>query len=746
MTDLLSLLVLCGGAFGLILVVKATERRRISSNLSAYRLSFPRDLKSEDVARAFTGLSGLLLPWWKRWIAVPHVALEVHATSRGIEHYVIVPESFSAIIKGVLQSALPAVRFVPVDLPELNVRSAAEYRLTSHDRPLAIDPTGMSAGLLANLQPLNKNETIVVQWLVTPHPPVAPAKLPKNQPSGLSFARPIDGDDVSALRTKQSEAMVLGVGRIGVRAATGSAETAILRRVESAWHGSRAPGVHLTRRMVNASRVARSISGRMAPPSAWPATLNASELVGLSGWPIGIVGLPGLFLGGCRILPASPDVSRTGTLLADSNYSGDARPLAVGVEARLRHLSLLGPTGTGKSNLLAQIILSDIEAGHGCLVIDPKADLIETILERLPEHRRHDVIVFDPTDLMPVGLNPLQSATGAGREVVVENLVGLFRSLYANSWGPRLEWVLRSALQTLSHVEGTTLCEVPLILTNPSYRRKIVGKLDNLALEEFWGFYEAMSDAERQTAIGPVINKLSSFTGRPMVRSIIGQSNPRLQIAEVMAEGKILLCSLPTGLLGDDASALLGALIVAELWHATTARAGMAKEDRRPFFAHLDEFQHFIHLPTPMSAVLAEARGLGLGMTLAHQHLDQLTPEAKSAVLSNARSRVIFQLPAADARVMARELGSMLTPEDLQGLAAYEVVTQLFAKGQTQAPATGRTREIGEPSANADAIRLTSRLAYGADRDEVEQTIRARQGAVITEGSVGRKKRGGGPS
>ncbi|MCX6513231.1 MAG: hypothetical protein NT160_09340, partial [Actinobacteria bacterium] len=140
---------------------------------------------------------------------------------------------------------------------------------------------------------------------------------------------------------------------------------------------------------------------------------------------------------------------------------------------------------------------------------------------------------------------------------------------------------------------------------NPSYRRKIVGKLDNLALEEFWGFYEAMSDAERQTAIGPVINKLSSFTGRPMVRSIIGQSNPRLQIAEVMAEGKILLCSLPTGLLGDDASALLGALIVAELWHATTARAGMAKEDRRPFFAHLDEFQHFIHLPTPMSAVLA---------------------------------------------------------------------------------------------------------------------------------------------
>ena len=119
MIDLLPLLVLCCGAFGLILVVKATERRRIGSNLAAYRLSFPRDLKSEDVARAFTGLSGLLLPWWKRWIAVPHVALEVHATSRGIEHYVIVPESFSAIIEGVLQSALPAVRFESVDLPKL---------------------------------------------------------------------------------------------------------------------------------------------------------------------------------------------------------------------------------------------------------------------------------------------------------------------------------------------------------------------------------------------------------------------------------------------------------------------------------------------------------------------------------------------------------------------------------------------------------------------------------------------------
>jgi hypothetical protein len=161
--------------------------------------------------------------------------------------------------------------------------------------------------------------------------------------------------------------------------------------------------------------------------------------------------------------------------------------------------------------------------------------------------------------------------------------------------------------------------------------------------------------------------------------------------------------------------------------------------------AYLDEWQHFVHLPTPMASVLAEARGLGLGMTLAHQHMDQLTTEAKHAVLANARSRVIFQLAAGDARLMAKELGTLITPDDLQGLGAYEVVAQLFAQGTTQAPATGRTRSLDAPSSDAQAIRAESRSLYGVPRDEVERAIRELQSSP-TAGPIGRRSRSGGTS
>ena len=214
---------------------------------------------------------------------------------------------------------------------------------------------------------------------------------------------------------------------------------------------------------------------------------------------------------------------------------------------------------------------------------------------------------------------------------------------------------------------------MPLILTDPGYRRRLVGRLDDpIGLESFWGWYEALSDAERATVVGPVLNKVRAFTMRPRVRSIIGQSQPTLSLRDVLANNKVLLVSLATGLLGEEAAALLGALVVAELWHATMARASQHSDSRKPAMAFLDEWQHFVHLPIPMSSVLAEARGLGLGLTLAHQHISQLPEETRGAVLADTRSRVVFQLPAADARLMAWEMGGVLKPEDLMGLGQYE--------------------------------------------------------------------------
>jgi energy-coupling factor transporter ATP-binding protein EcfA2 len=700
-------------------------------------------MESESVARVLAGFTGLLLPWWRRWLASPYVVAEVHADTRGIRHYLLIPESWSRVAVNILQASVPAVRFEPVELSPIDVRTATEYRLSSQQRPLLIDTAGLSAKMLATLQPLERGQHIVIQWLVTPHAPVAPA-FANDDRAGLGrlTAGPMDREAVGALRKKQALPLLLATGRIGVRAGTRWTELRHLRQVEAAWHETRAPGVHLQRRMLPQRWVARSLIERRAPLSVWPAVLNSEELVGLIGWPIELSAMPGLVLGGSRQVPASPLVPTVGTVLADSTYPGDQRPLALDVNGRMRHLHVLGPTGTGKSTLLVQMAIADLEAGRGLVLLDPKGDLVQAVLERVPERRRRDVIILDPADTArPVGLNPLRSATGASAEVVVENLVGLFKSLYRHSWGPRLDDILRAALLTLAGSEGTTLCEVPLILTDPHYRQRLVGPLDDpVGLESFWGWYEALSDAERQTVVGPVLNKVRAFTMRPTVRAIIGQSAPTLDLGDVLASGKVLLCSLASGLLGEEAASLLGALIVAELWHATTARSGLDPAKRRPVMAYLDEFQHFVHLPTPMPSMLAEARGLGLGLTLAHQHLDQIFDEARHAVLANARSRVVFQLPAADARIIERELGTILTAEDLQGLGSFEVVCQLFAAGTTQAPATGRTRPLPPVTSGAGAIRDASRKRYGVDRAEIERAIRDRQSGGSV-GGVGRRER-----
>jgi len=725
----------------------AGEQKRLRSQLVAYRLNFPRGLEADSAMNALAGFSGLLLPWWKRWYTAPFICLEVHASVERIIHYLVVPSSWATTTENTLQASVPAVRFESVDLPAIDVRIAAEYRLSTHQRSLMRDAAGMSARLLASMQPLRTDESIVVQWLITPHAPVSPPRVTRSSELGsLLPGNAVGNEALAELKKKQALPLLLGCGRIGVQSSSLVAASRYLRQAEAAWHPSRAPGVHLQRRMVLEHWVANRMAHRWAPLSAWPGTFNVEELAGLIGWPIELSAMPGVTLGGCRQMPASPLVPRVGTVIADSTFPGDERPLALDVQSRLRHLHVLGPTGTGKSTLICNLVVSDLHAGRGVVLLDPKGDLVAEILARIPDRRQADVVVFDPADTeRPVGLNPLRAANGSSAEVVVENLVGLFKSLYRTSWGPRLDDILRASLLTLAGVPGSTLCEVPLILTDQNYRRRIVGQLDDpVGLEPFWGWYEGLSDAERVTVIGSVLNKVRSFTLRPTVRSIIGQSTPELHLFDVLKRGKVLLCSLASGLLGEEAASLMGALVVAELWHATTARAGVPPAERRPVMAYLDEWQHFVHLPTPMPSMLAEARGLGLSLTLAHQHLDQLSEEARHAVLANARSRVIFQLPSTDARAMSREVAPMLSSDDLSGLGEYEVVCQLFASGTTQAPATGRTRPLPPALADAARVRSSSRDRYGVDRDEVERSIRERQQGSRS-GQVGRRSRPGGP-
>lgn len=752
MTGALLALAILGGALAAsVVLLRWLDVRRLNSTMHAYRLRFPRDLDPARIVRFVAGLSGLMPPWWQRPIRTSAITFETRATDLEIDHYLILPEALEPVVISHMRAALPGVRLSSLkDDRAARPTLAAELGLSTSSRPLRVDqPQAVAASILASLHPLRPGETAMLQWVL------APAAVPRRPrqasetsgvPSWLSFVLRSGGlPDARAVRdaeAKQAEPTFIAVGRIGVVAGHIARQRLLLRRMTGAFHLANAPGVHLRVRWLLSRRVARRIERRSVPLLRWPAVLNAAEVAQVIGFPMRDVLVSGLTLGAARQLPPPADIPRAGSVLAHSTYPGAERPLAIAPKDRLRHLHLLGPTGAGKSTLLLNLITQDMAAGYGLVVVDPKGDLIQDCLDRVPPSRTNDVILLDPTDDdRPVGLNPLAGANGRS-DLVVEQVVGIFHKLYAEFWGPRTDDILRAALLTLTSQPGMTLCEVPLLLTDEGFRRRLVGRIDDpIALEPFWGWFEGLSTGERTSAIGPVLNKLRAFLLRRRIRNVIGQAEPALDFDRLLATNQILFVSLAKGLLGEEAASLVGALVLARLWQATLGRAGLPAENRTPVFCHVDEFQDYLSLPTSIGDMLVQARSFGLGMTLAHQHLGQLPAALREGVIANARSKVVFQTTTKDARALAPEFAP-LTSDDLQGLGPYEVALKVALAGRVSSAATGVTVPPPEPTGLGEAVRAASRERFGRDRAGVEAAIRRRQtGHGSSTRDVGRQRR-----
>jgi hypothetical protein len=642
----------------------------------------------------------------------------------------------------IFQGAMPGVAAIPDDgyiAPKPSL--AGELVTTSPSRQLKIDTAaGTSTALLAALLPLEPGEALVIQLLVTP----LGSRTPKPPTTWWLGTEPAPRlQDSKAARDKYSRPLFSVVLRVGVTSGSKARDRQLLGRLVGAFHAANSPEATLRRRRVSGVATARSLARRRIAVGSPRCHLNSGELAGLLGLPVGAVNLPGLTLGGCRPLAPDSSMPTSGRIVADSSYPGMAsRPLAISVIDGTRHLYLLGPTGVGKSTVILNLVAQDMEAGRGVIVVDPKSDLVDDIIARVPAHRIDDVIILDPTDdERPVGVNLLAGGSEAP-ELVAEQVLGTFHRLYAASWGPRTDDILRAALLTLVGVPEMTLAEVPLLLSDADFRRDLVDRLDDpIGLGPFWKAFEALTDAERAQQTGPVLNKLRSVLVRPRLRNVLGQSRPLLDFDEVLSEGKILLVPLSKGLLGEDAAALVGSLLIARLWQAVQRRAGLPKGERHPIFCYIDEFQDYVALPTPIPDLLAQARALGLGLTLANQNLGQLTTEVREAVLANARSRVIFQPSASDARRLAQEVAPRLSAQDLTGLGAHEVVATLAIGSRVAPPATGITRPAPPVISDGAAIREHSRQHYGRDRAEIEAEMRRRHKRAQGAGPVGRQRR-----
>lgn len=395
--------------------------------------------------------------------------------------------------------------------------------------------------------------------------------------------------------------------------------------------------------------------------------------------------------------------------------------LSISPKDSLEHTICLGPTGSGKSTAMLHLILADINAGRSVLVLDPKADLINDLLMRIPEKRMGDVVIIDPSDSCPCGFNPLAFKDYGNPSLIADATLSVLKEIFSDCWGIYTQDVLTAALLTLVETENSTLLWLLPLLTDERFRQKITNKVkDRIALRPFWEQFEALRDTEKRQQISPVLNKLRQLTLRPGLRNTLGQAKPKFSLTDLFYKRKIVLIPLNRGLTGGGSARLLGSLIVGLTWTLALSRAGIPAEKRHIVEIYIDELQDYLSLPTDLSDALAQARGLGVGLTLAHQYRDQLPINIRSGVDANARNKIVFGLNSKDAKDMAA-MAPELTAEDFMALPRYQVYASFQSGGRNIGWVQGRT--LPPPPALRDAAELKakSQAVYGIPAEQIEE-------------------------
>ena len=391
--------------------------------------------------------------------------------------------------------------------------------------------------------------------------------------------------------------------------------------------------------------------------------------------------------------PSDQDIS----LFARTNYRTARRVFGIRQADRLAHLYVVGRTGTGKSSLLETLAVQDIRAGRGLALLDPHGDLIERLLPVARAVRPKDLVYLDASDTWePLGFNPLERMPPERRALAASGLLEVFKKLWADSWGPRLEHLLRNTLLALLEQPAATFADVPRLLSEPAFRKELASRLANPHVRAFWlKEYEAYPARFRAEVIAPLQNKVGAFLSNPLLARITTQSVSAFDLRAIMDERKIFLVNLAKGRIGEDTAALLGALLVSRIGLAAMSRVNLPESARRDFFLYLDEFHTFTTLS--LATMLSELRKYRVGLILAHQYLAQIDPQVQSAVLGNVGTMVAFRVGAADAEILEREFEPVFISADLLGLPNYAIYLKLMIDGQVSQPFSAETIRPMDP-------------------------------------------------
>jgi len=422
-------------------------------------------------------------------------------------------------------------------------------------------------------------------------------------------------------------------------------------------------------------------------------------------------------------LPVSGDNEEEKKLInffARTEFKNKTVTLGLKKDDRRKHVYIVGKTGTGKSTMIANMAINDMRNGQGVAVLDPHGDLSDILLDYIPSFRVNDVAYLDPSDTeYPFHLNPLELKNEAFRELIASGIVSIFYKLYHYSWGPRLEYILRNTILTLLHVPQSTLLQVPEVLTDEKYRAKVIDKLEDKVLKNFWLHeFNKMSPQMRSEAVSPILNKVGQFLSSQTIRNIVGHSASTVNLETLMNEGKIVIVNLSQGKLGEDNSALLGAMIITKLQLAAMNRVYQAEEARRDFYLYVDEFQNFA--TQSFIKILSEARKYRLNLTLANQYIGQIDEDVQKAIFGNAGSLVSFAVGAADARVLAKEFGDKYTEDELVGIGNYRVILKLSIDNLTTRPFSATTLPLPRSkNQNREKVVRSSRERYAKKADSL---------------------------
>jgi hypothetical protein len=654
-------------------------------------LRFPTGLEPLRAFAALDGLSGL-----------PHtteLVAEVVAGEGRIEHLLWVPASVRASVESILTGVIPSLRVseaspAPVETATLSLRLFIPMPSV-----LATDNAAAAArSLLSGLAILRGGESVAVKLALRP------GRARRWEPKEPTSSQ----REITRAWQRKTTVSGFGVGGLVlIRAERMSRARELAAHIENVVRSRRgvAGGFRITY-----GRGHRSLAAlpRTTRSSGW---LSNAELLGVLGWPLGPETTPNVAVGTRELLVAG-SLPRAGRRLFTGRDVHGERPVALDATAARHHMLVCGPSGVGKSVLLTRCILDDIKGGYGGVVIDPKADLIDTILERVPAHHAERIVVLDPGDERP--LPGVALLAGGDPDSRADVLTGTLRSIFAGAWGVRSDFYGRLAIRTLAELPGASLADIGRLFFEEPFRRAAVARLRDPFLISSWQSYESLSAAAQAEHVQAPMARVMALLSRPRVRAVLASPKPKLDISKLLGERKWLLVSLAPGVISEAGATLVGAALMYSIWSAVEARVTLAPKQRHPIFLYVDELATVTNgMPFGFELLAERARGLGAGLTVALQTLGRIPEPTRSAVLGNVATFVSFRAAATEAAAVARQLPG-LSEADVAALGRFEVAARVASgSGSAVSVVTGRTEPLPPVVGLAETIRERSAERYG---------------------------------